>query len=130
MYGHKLPENTMPISLENVHSDYTESDSSIEVRYSRGNRVHLLFPADGGVTMYWETTGKLPSTTSAFKKAFPDAVQTIPVLGPVEQHEAIVNDETVRRAAGTSVASRHFRNYWRKNPDGFARFRQLMDRRI
>ena len=127
VYGHNIPENTIPISLENVHSDYTESDSSIEVRYARGNKIHLLFPADGGVTMYWETTGKLPSTSGAFKKAFPDVVQTIPVLGPVEQLESIVTDETVRRAAGTPVASRHFRNYWRKNPDGFRRFQQLVE---
>ena len=127
VYGHNIPENTIPISLENVHSDYTESDSSIEVRYARGNKIHLLFPADGGVTMYWETAGKLPSTSGAFKKAFPDIVQTIPVLGPVEQLESIVTDETVRRAAGTPVASRHFRNYWRKNPDGFRRFQQLVE---
>ena len=127
VYGHNIPENTIPISLENVHSDYTESDSSIEVRYARGNKIHLLFPADGDVTMYWETTGKLPSTSGAFKKAFPDVVQTIPVLGPVEQLESIVTDETVRRAAGTPVASRHFRNYWRKNPDGFRRFQQLVE---
>ncbi|MCY4109455.1 MAG: AAA family ATPase [Chloroflexi bacterium] len=128
VHGHRIPENTIPISLENVHSDYTESDSSIEVRYSRGNKIHLLFPADGGVTMYWETTGKRASTPGAFKKAFPDVVQTIPVLGPVEQREPIVADETVRRAAGTPVASRHFRNYWRKNPDGFGRFQQLVAR--
>ena len=126
-YGHNIPENTIPISLENVHSDYTESDSSIEVRNSLGNKIHLLFPADGGVKMHWETTHKPPSTPGAFKKAFPDIVQTIPVLGPVEQHEFIVTDETVRRAAGTPIASRHFRNYWRRNADGFARFRQLVE---
>ena len=113
--GHNIPESTIPISLENVHSDYGESDSIIEVRYSRGNTICLLFPADGGVTMYWETTTKTPTTPNAFRKAFPDVVQTIPVLGPVEQHEPIVADDTVRRAAGTPRASRHFRNYWRQN---------------
>ena len=127
-WGHNIPVNTIPISLENVHSDYADSDSSIEVRYTRGNTLYLLFPADGGVTMYWETkTQKLPTTPSTFQKAFPDIVQTIPVLGPVEQHEPVVADDTVRRAAGTPVASRHFRNYWRKNPDGFEKFRCLVE---
>ena len=126
-WGHKIPVNTIPISLENVHSDYADSDSSIEVRYSHGNKIYLLFPADGGVTMYRETTGKLPTTSGAFRKAFPDIVQTIPVLGPVEHDEPIVNDATVRRAAGTPVASRHFRNYWWKNPEGFERFQRLVE---
>ena len=77
--------------------------------------------------MSWETAQKLPTTSGAFQKAFPDVVQTIPVLGPIEQHETIVTDETVRRAAGTPIASRHFRNYWRKNPDGFEEFRSLVE---
>ena len=126
-WGHKIPVTTVPISLENVHSDYADADSSIEVRYSHGNKIYLFFPADGGVTMYWETTHKLPTTPSAFWKTFPDIVQTIPVLGPVEQDELIVTDDTVRRAAGTPVASRHFRNYWWKNPEGFERFQRLVE---
>lgn len=126
-WGHNIPISNIPISLENVHSDYADSDSSIEFRYSRYNKIFLLFPADGGVTMYWETMQKLPTTPGAFQKAFPDKVQTIPVLGPVEQREPIVTDETVRRAAGTPVASRHFRNYWRKNPEGFERFQRLVE---
>ncbi len=126
--GHNLPESTIPISLENVHSDYGDSDSIIEVRYSRDNKICLLFPADGGVTMYWETAKRAPASPSAFRRAFPDVVQTIPVLGPVEQNEPIVGDDTVRRAAGTPRASRHFRNYWRKNPKGFDEFQRLVER--
>jgi len=125
--GYNIPESTVPISLENVHSDYADSDSIIEVRYSRGSKIYLFFPADGGVTMYWETTQRPATARGAFRKAFPDTVQTIPVLGPVEQNEPTVIDETVRRAAGTPRASRHFRNYWRKNPKGFSEFRRLVE---
>ena len=125
--GHAIPENTIPISLENVHSDYAESDSRIEFRYSNRNTIYLFFPADGGVIMHWETVHRTPVTPTAFQKAFPDIIQTIPVLGPVEQDEPVVADDTVRRAAGTSRASRHFRNYWRKNPEGFEEFRNLVE---
>ena len=125
--GHIVPESTIPISLDNVHSDYTDSDSIIEIRYSRGNKIYLLFRARGGVAMYWETTHRTPTTPGAFRKAFPDVVQTIPVLGPVEQDEPTVTDDTARRAAGTPRASRHFRNYWRKNPEGFDNFRRLVE---
>ena len=125
--GHLLPESTTPISLENVHSDYTDSSSRIEFRYSNRNTLFLFFPTDGGVTIYWETAQGHPRTPAAFRKAFPDIIQTIPVLGPVEQHEPIVIDETVRRAAGTPRASRHFRNYWRRNPEGFVNFKRLVE---
>ena len=125
--GHTIPENTIPISLDNVHADYDDSDSRIEFRYSNGNKIYLLFPAEGGLTLYWETTKRTPTTSGAFRRAFPDVVQTIPVLGPIEQDEQIVTDDTVRRAAGTPRASRHFRNYWMKNPNGFDDFRRLVE---
>lgn len=125
--GHSLPDARVPIPLENVHSNYADEDSRIDFRHTNGNTIHLFFPADGGAYVYWDTQGRPAATTGAFRKAFPDDVRVIPVLGPVEQHETIVTDETVRRAAGTPTASRHFRNYWLKNPDGFDRFRGLVE---
>ncbi|MDD9960490.1 MAG: AAA family ATPase [Gammaproteobacteria bacterium] len=125
--GHSLPVARVPIPLENVHSNYAEEDSRIDFHYTNKNTIHLFFPANGGAYVYWDTQGKPAVTPGAFKKAFPDDVRVIPVLGPVEQHETIVADETVRRAAGTPRASRHFRNYWRKNPEGFDRFRELVE---
>ena len=127
-YGHVISENTVPISLENVHFNYDSSDSRIEIRDSNGNQLFLFFPVDGGVTMYWDTVGKDVVTPSAFRKAFPYEVQVIPVLGPIEQNELVVTDETVRRAAGTPRASRHFRNYWWKNPKGFDDFQTLVEK--
>ena len=126
-FGHILSESTMPIPLENVHFNYDDSDSQIKVRYSNGNQLFFFFPSYGGITMYWETKGKTVDTPSAFRKAFPDEVQVIPVLGPVEENEVFVTEETVRRAAGTPRASRHFRNYWRQNHEGFRDFQQLIE---
>lgn len=125
--GHVIPENTIPISLENVHYNYDDSDSRIEIRYSSGNKLFLFFPASGGVIIYWDIVGKSIDTTTDFRNAFPEVVQVIPVLGPLEQEELIVQDETVRRAAGTQRASRHFRNYWWKYPDGFDDFKKLVE---
>lgn len=65
-YGHVISENTVPFSLENVHFNYDTSDSRIEFRYSNGNKLFFFFPADGGITMYWETEGRPVITPSAF----------------------------------------------------------------
>ena len=126
-YGHILPTSGVPISMDNVHSDYSDADSRIDFRYSDGDFIHLYFPADGGALLYWRTNGMAISTPTQFKRAFPEEVNVVPVLGPVEQDESIVKEETVRRAAGTPTASRHFRNYWRINPDGFEEFKSLIE---
>ena len=119
--------SAVPIPMENVHSDYTDEDSRIEFRFSNANKLFLFFPASGGCILYWDVIGKPIATPSAFQRSFPIQVQVIPVLGPIEQEEQIVTDETVRRASGTPRASRHFRNYWYKNPDGFERFQSLVE---
>ena len=126
-FGHNVPESQIPFALENVHFNYESSDSRIEFRYSNGNILFLFFPADGGMTCYWNLDGPDIRTPSTFRKNFPDKVQVIPVLGPIEQEEPIVTDKTLKRAAGTHRASRHFRNYWFKNPEGFADFRALIE---
>ena len=77
--------------------------------------------------MYWDTSGRPIASAASFKRAFPVNIQVIPVLGPIEQDEPSVTDGTVRRAAGTPRASRHFRNYWLKNPDGFDQFSYLVE---
>ena len=125
--GHNIPEVNLPISMENVHSDYAEQDSFIEFRFSNRNLLYLYFPINGGCTLYWEVTGRPITNPSTFKREFPVRVQVVPVLGPIEQNEEIVTDETVRRATGTPRASRHFRNFWYKNPDGFDAFQSLVE---
>ena len=126
--GHKIPLDTIPISLENVHHNYSATDTRIEFRYSGSNLLILHFPEDGGVVVYWDTTGRTIISGTGFRSAFPDKVQVIPVLGPLEQNEQIVTDETVRRSAGTPRASRHFRNYWWKNSEGFEEFSSLIQK--
>ena len=126
-FGHYIPEGNIPIPVDNVHFNYVESDSLIDFRFSNGSHIYLFFPADGRVTIYWKTSRKRVFTAQAFRTAFPYQVSAVPVLGPLEQDEKIVTEETVRRAAGTPRASRHFRNYWWLNPDGFNDFKDLLE---
>lgn len=125
--GHFIPDNRIPIPIENVHSDYSDVDSRIDFRFANGNFIYLFFPAEGGARIYWKTRTRTPTSAATFRSAFPVQVNVIPVLGPVERHERIVTVETVRRATGTPTASRHFRNFWKMNPEGFDEFRQLVE---
>ncbi|WP_313303047.1 ATP-dependent nuclease [Pseudomonas sp.] len=126
--GHRIPVNGLPVSLENVHTDYIHTDTNIAFRFSNSNFIYLTFPHDGGCIMTWDTQGPAIRTAQGFRNAFPYKVQVVPVLGPLEHEEPMVTDETVKRSVGTPRACRHFRNFWYKNPEGFENFREMLER--
>ena len=128
MWGHLIPENSIPISLENVHTDYSDDNTKIEFRFSNANKLILFFPSGGSCILNIDGNANSPRTPSSFKKQFPFSIQVVPVLGPIEQEEVLVTDETVRRNLGTPRASRNFRNYWYKNEEGFDLFREMLER--
>jgi hypothetical protein len=124
--GYQIPADGIPISLENAHTDYSEEATTVRFRLSNGNRLILYFPQGGGCRLFRETEGRPPRTTAQFRAAFPIDLCLVPVLGPVEHEEDVVQPETVRRNLGTHRASRNFRNYWYHNPDGFESFASLV----
>jgi len=80
LWGYKISEEVLPITIENVHTDYAETDTTITFR--NGNRLQLYFPHDGGCIP--ERKGKPIHKPKAFKEAFPITIGLVPVLGPVE----------------------------------------------
>jgi hypothetical protein len=123
--GYTIPTADIPISLENVHTDYSDEDSSVTFRLSNGNSLELFFPQDGGSYLVPSDVDGLVRTKADFKRQFPITIVAVPVLGPVEHDEPIIEPETVRVGLNTHRASRHFRNYWHINAEGFDAFAQL-----
>ncbi len=124
--GYRLNEETLPISIENVHTDYDDSDSSVTFRLSNGNKLQLFFPKEGGCSFIPMCAKKGITTPTQFKAAFPIAVGVVPVLGPVEHEEELLKEETIKRNLGTHRASRHFRNSWYHFPEDFDNFASLV----
>ncbi len=125
-FGWLIPEKSLPISLENVHTDYQDAESEIDFRFSNGNHLKLYFPHDGGCVLFADTEGPQVRTSQRFRSAFPVEIVDVPVLGPVEHEEPYVQKETVQRELHSHRASRHFRNYWHYFPEGFDRFAELV----
>lgn len=126
-FGYSISEEALPMSLENVHTDYAEIDSTISFRISNGNRLILYFPISGGCYLLTETSsGKIVNSPKQFKEQFPLILEIVPILGPIEQNEQLLSEETVRNGLTTHRASRHFRNYWRFYPEGFEEFSELV----
>lgn len=125
-YGYRLNEEALPISVENVHTDYAESDSWVVFRLSNRNKLQLFFPQDGGCILIPIPSGKVVRTPAHFKSEFPITIGIVPVLGPIEHEEELLREETVKRNLGTHRASRNFRNSWYHFPDGFDEFSKLI----
>ncbi|HAT7933291.1 TPA: AAA family ATPase, partial [Legionella pneumophila] len=125
-FGHRIPEQSINVSLENVSTNYNNDDSQIEFSLTNGNILFLTFPNSGGCILHWETMGVHITTISKFKLAFPIFIQVVPVLGPLEHEEQWVSEDTVKNSLNTHRASRHFRNYWYFFPNGWDKFSHMV----
>lgn len=126
--GYSIPSESLPISTENVHTDYAQRESRINFRLSNGNSLELHFPSDGGCILIPDTAGRVIRSVGDFKRAFPISIAVVPELGPVEHDEPLLERETVRRGLATHRAARHFRNYWWHFSEGFDEFAELVSR--
>lgn len=126
-FGHFVPTEDLPISLENAPTNYDTSKSTTVTFYlSNGNTLILYFPPEGGAVLIPMHASRPVKTTSSFRKEFPISIAAIPVLGPVEHKEAPVEKRTVQRGLATHRASRNFRNYWYHFPEDFEAFEGLI----
>lgn len=127
-YGIVIPPESLPISIENIHTDYIERDTLVTFTLSNRNSLQLYFPRDGSCRLVAETHNVPILTSAAFKKAFPLKISVVPMLGPVEHREELVQAETVERNLHTHRASRNFRSYWYHFPDAFDEFAEMVKR--
>ncbi len=121
-YGIVIPAEALPVSIENVHTDYAEEDTTISFRISNGNELQLFFPKGGSCCLIADAHNVPLNTAVAFRSAFPVSLAVIPVLAPVDYMEKLVQEDTVQRNITTHRASGNFRSYWYHNPDDFDEF--------
>lgn len=126
-WGYRLNINELPISSENIFSNYDDAEpAQIRFRLSNGNHLRLHFPEQGDCILVAETDDRIPRSPSQFKAQFDIEIGFVPILGPVEQKEMLYSKEAARLALLASGASRNFRNIWYHYPEGFSDFRELV----
>lgn len=129
LIGYVISDTLLPISMENVSSDYDDSvTSSVTFKLSNGCSLYLYMHPQHGCRLVPESPETAITTSALFKRHFTINLSVVPVLGPVEHEEAILERETVTRAVSTNRAARHFRNFWYHFPDGFDVFSELVKR--
>jgi energy-coupling factor transporter ATP-binding protein EcfA2 len=127
-WAYRISHDALPLSLENIHTNYDDIETSLEFRVSGGGELRIEFPSDGGCLLFARTDRGSVTGPGTFRKHFDIEVAAVPVLGPVEHQEPLLDPTYVRRSMNTHRASRHFRNYWRQNEAVFEEFRDLLTR--
>jgi energy-coupling factor transporter ATP-binding protein EcfA2 len=123
--GWQITPDVLPISTENIHTDYDETDSRVEFTFSTKRRLMLFFPSSGGCSLIADNC-PVVYTPTQFRKLFPFAISYVPTLGPVEKDERLLLERTVSSDLLTHRASRQFRNYWHHFPQNFDEFAELL----
>ncbi len=127
VWGYPVDLENLPISTENIFTDYDDSNpAKVVFRISNGNELTLSFPSIGSCVLVCNARDKIVRTPAEFHRAYPVHIGFVPVLGPVENNEPLYQREAARKALLTHRASRNFRNIWYHYPEDFTEFRQLI----
>jgi energy-coupling factor transporter ATP-binding protein EcfA2 len=126
--GYRIPNESVPISLENVHTDYNSAESRVTFHLANGNSLALVFESDGGCVLVPTAESGVITSAAVFRREFPINLVIVPVLGPVEHNEKRRERGTVVAGLSTHRASRQFRSYWHYYPEGFDAFAALVER--
>lgn len=128
MLGYPVVTDGLPLSLENIATDYdTSRPTTAHFYFANRNSLMLFFHPDGIVNLIPTSTKGAVRSPSTFKKEFPIVIGFVPVLGPFEHNEILLDKRTVQRGLFTRRASSHFRNYWYHFPENFCEFSKLIE---
>ena len=76
--GYPIPFEQLDVSIENVHTDYAETDTSISFRLSNGNKLHIYFPQRGGCVLSTRVSEQARSFSDGIQIRVPDFHQRCP----------------------------------------------------
>jgi predicted ATPase len=119
-----IPDASIPVPLANITQNYSEEDAQFLFSHRNGNKLRILLHPNRLTRCHLLSDTELPRTSSAFRRAFPVELVVIPPLGPFEEEEDYVQDQTIARNRFTRLANRYFRNIWyRADQDEFEAFK-------
>lgn len=123
-WGYRVPLAGIPVSVENVHTNYEDRDATIDFRLSNGRELSLYWPAGDSACILFASQNI--RKTGTFKKLYPVSIGIVPTLGPIDQDEKLVLEETLKKGLLSVRASSYFRNYWYHFPEDFGEFQKLI----
>lgn len=105
-----------PALRDSIRHEFGPAEASLELNWTSGARLVAVWPEDETETGDFFYVEKLPGMSlqspANVKKHFPP-LGVIPILGPVDHAESLLDVTYVSRNASGRLSSRHFRNQLR-----------------
>ncbi|MFJ6347822.1 ATP-dependent nuclease [Pseudarthrobacter oxydans] len=102
---------TDSFNLENVRHEFSDNtESRLELRYTSGAILRIIWPADDPAFFWLEHKGSHVQTAAA-AKALVSVVGIVPTLTPLERNEKRLSAVHLKGHLETRLSSRHFRNH-------------------
>lgn len=127
-YAWRLNVEQLPVSSENVHTDYGDQSAQVTFVCDDNVTLSLHFPDEGHCYLRVERDGTNIRRAAEVRKYVPFSILAVPVLGPLEHNEQLVQEDTVRQNLATHRACRNFRSYWHYSGENFDQFRVLVEK--
>lgn len=125
--GYEVDISSISVAEENIFYNYDDSEvAHVVFKLSNRNTLTLYFPEQGVCYLLPETQSRPVATPSGFRAQFNCQIGFVPILGPVEHHEQLYEQEAARLALFNYRAARNFRNIWYHRPEKFEDFREAL----
>ena len=121
--GYVVDLSAISVAEENIFYNYDNSSpATIEFQLSNKNKMLLYFPEQGVCTLILDAQGTRILSPSQYKKEYNCSIGFVPILGPVEHNEKLLQKTAARKALVSYQAARNFRNIWYHYPERFSEF--------
>lgn len=125
--GHNVNLSSISVAGENIFHNYDESEPArVTFTLASGSILTLYFPKRDTCYLLLDASDERVSTPREFRKSFDCAVGFVPILGPVDHYENLLERNAARLALYNYAAARNFRNIWYHYPERFDLFRETL----
>jgi predicted ATPase len=114
---YQIEHSSVSLSLSNIVRNYGDEDAEIHLVHENKNELVIRLSPDRAIMAFLRTQGQIPRTIAAVQRCFPLNIVVVPTLGPFEEQENYLSDDTVRKNENTRLAHRNFRNIWIRRKD-------------
>jgi hypothetical protein len=129
VHGYELPTSSLPVPIANITTNYADDDAVIEIRCTNKTRFFVRLNPERSTRFYAESDTHSLKTSKAFREAVGLDLVIVPPLGPFEESEGYVTDETIQRNEASRLSNRYFRNIWyRRSDDDFSELSGLISK--
>lgn len=116
------------IEFSSICHRYDDPPATVVATFVRGERIECFLSSSGeAFAILYDADGYPISSKSQMRSVRFPRVDILPQISPLEAHETILSEEYVSRRMSSPLASRHFRNQLRLDPNAYREFRHLAE---